>query len=118
MKELPKAEPFQLTLNGKPVLFVDKIEIITSDDGCTKDKDSDPWPTSYSFTATMECDAMSRTIHRLMGTYRPNRGGYRTFRQWVSRARYYENKRNGGMLKRPYTWKGIKERRYLRKMFG
>lgn len=90
-------EKFLATLQGKPILFannvkikdVDKVNVREQtnvpelDDGKMK---GDPYPNSFSFTATIE---PSRGLNKLLGRYRPNRGSSRTLGQKWSRYRYY-----------------------------
>ena len=93
---------FLATLQGKPILFANNVEIKDVDKVNVREQTNvlelddekmkgEPYPNSFSFTATIE---PSRGLNKLLGRYRPNRGSSRTLGQKWSRYRYYIAKIN------------------------
>lgn len=90
-------EKFLATLQGKPILFANNVEIKDVDKVKVREQTNvpelddenmkgEPYPNSFSFSATIE---PSRGLNKLLGRYRPNRGSSRTLNQKWSRYRYY-----------------------------
>lgn len=88
---------FLATLQGKPILFANNVEIKDVDKVKVREQTNvpelddenmkgEPYPNSFSFSATIE---PSRGLNKLLGRYRPNRGSSRTLNQKWSRYRYY-----------------------------
>ena len=67
-EELPKWSSPQLTINGRPAFLVNNVTITTEEDHvATKESGWESPQKGYSFTASVDIDAINGDILRLMG---------------------------------------------------